>query len=69
MAAHTALIELKLNLDELVRQRQDWRDRWEQAVHERHDWETRYLAVLAERDTARSERDTARTEANRNMSP
>jgi hypothetical protein len=62
-AAAKALDDLKLNLDELVRQRAEWEDRWRREVIGRHEWESRYRAAIIERDAARIERDLARAEA------
>lgn len=50
-------------VDDLVRQCQEWEERWRKAVIESHEWERRYKEAVNERDAARMERDVARAEA------
>ncbi len=70
MAITKALSNVKLNLEELVRQRAEWENRWRQEVMQRQEWQDRHREAITERDAARLERDAARAEANaQHMSP
>lgn len=62
MAACEAIDDAKFNVTELARQREEFKERWRQAVNECHQWEAKCKTAIMERDHARMERDVARAE-------